>query len=671
MKNNYEKMFTPFTINKTEIKNRFVMCAMGGTALIERGFNEKAATYYLERAKGGVGLIITGISQIKDMWGRPGWLHEDIEKSMDQLKEFMNKIHENECKLFLQIGAGMGRCLSITSAMYIPECDTVEAMNGPSDGLPNVWVPEKTHRALTVDEIHRYTQEFGKCAKLLREAGFDGIEVHAVHEGYLLDQFSMECSNWRKDEYGGSLENRLRFACEIVKEIKKEAGEDFPVSMRYSVASKMKDFNSGALPGEPYKEFGRSLEESPAVARMLEEAGYDMLNCDNGTYDSWYWCHPPVYMPLAHNLPEAAFIKNYVNIPVCVAGRMENLPTTYQAIDKDQVDAIGCARQYLIDPEWVNKVKAGEYDEVKPCIACHNGCFGLFWGAGTRCALNAAAMHEDEYKIVPAETIKRIAVIGGGIGGMETAIQLAKRGHIVDLYEKSNELGGVFIAAAAPSFKEKDKMLIDWYVRQVTNNYDNITVHMNTPIDLEDVTSLKAEEYVICTGASARVLSSDKREIIEAIEYLRGYKEVGDKVVVIGGGLTGCEIAYDLALKNKEVTIVEMMDDIIKVRELAATNRTCLIDLLKVNHVKVITNATVVSLENSGLHYEKDGVDYGIKCDSIITSIGYIPNEELKEKYKDVPNVHFVGDVRFVGNLKHVVWAAADLAKELSGVKGE
>ncbi|MGM9946856.1 FAD-dependent oxidoreductase [Floccifex sp.] len=665
MTQKFEKMFTPFKINQTEIKNRFVMCAMGGTALIERGFNEKAAPYYIERAKGGVGLIITGISQIKDMWGRPGWLHEDIEKNMDRLKEFMNEIHKYDCKLFLQIGAGMGRCLSITSAMYIPGCDTAEAMNGPSEGLPNVWVPEKTHRALTVDEIHRYIKEFGLCAKLLKEAGFDGVEVHAVHEGYLLDQFAMECSNWRTDEYGGCLENRLRFACEIVKEIKEQAGQDFPVSMRYSVASKMKGFNSGALPEEPYKEFGRSLEESPAVAKMLEEAGYDMLNCDNGTYDSWYWCHPPVYMPLAHNLTDAAFIKNYVHIPVCVAGRMEYLPQTYRAIEMEQVDAIGCARQYLIDPEWPDKVKNGNYEDVKPCIACHNGCFGLFWGAGTRCALNAATMHEDEYPVIPAKVIKNIAVIGGGIGGMECAIQLAKRGHKVDLYEKSNELGGVFIAAAAPEFKEKDRMLIDWYRRQVNEKYDTITLHLNTEVDLNNLSSLSADEYIICTGASPRVMKSDKREMIEAIEYLRGYKEVGQKVTVIGGGLTGCEIAYDLALKGKEVTIVEMMDDIIKVRELAATNRQCLIDLLKLHKVNVITSAKVTSLEKSGLHYEKDGKTYGIKCDSIITSIGYEPNNELKEKYKDVENIHFVGDVQFVGNLKHVVWAATDLAMKL------
>jgi len=661
----YEKLFTPFTINNTTIKNRIVMCAMGGTALFERnGFNDEAVPYYIERAKGGVGLIIPGIAHLRDMWGRPGWLSEDIEKGFDKLKALMDEIHKYDCKLFLQIGAGMGRALSITSAMFIPGCDTVQAMNGPSDNLPNVWVPEKKHRALSVDEIHRMVKEFGYCAKLLKEAGVDGIEVHAVHEGYLLDQFAMECSNWRTDEYGGSLENRLRFATEIVKEIKAAAGDDYPVSMRYSVASKMKGFNSGAVPYEPYKEFGRSLEESPKVAMMLEEAGYDMLNVDNGTYDSWYWAHPPVYMPPACNLPEARFIKSYVKIPVCCAGRMENLDFSYGAIDGNHIDALGVARQFLADPYWPNKVKEDRYEDVKPCISCHNGCFGLFWNAGTRCAINAAAMREEKYKITEAETKKKIAIVGGGIGGLEAAMACAKRGHTVDLYEKSDELCGVFIAAAAPSFKESDKKLVEWYRREI-KKYDKVTVHMNHEVDLNNLESLEADEYILAVGATPRTLNvpgADKREMIEAIEYLRGTKEVGNRIAVIGGGVTGCEIAYDLASKGKEVYVLEMQDKLMNVRELAAPNSQLLKDLLVYNKANIVTSAKITEVTGSGLHYEKDGAIQNLKVDSIITSVGYNVRNDLKEKYENVPNVHVLGDAAFVGNLKNVVWGAWDLA---------
>lgn len=662
---NYESLFTPFKINNTEIKNRIVMCAMGGTALFEKGIKEGTKNYYIERAKGGVGLIIPGISTITDMWGRDGWLHEEIEACFDDLKSFMDEIHSYDCKLFVQLGAGMGRALSITSAMFIPGCDTVKAMNGPSEGLPNVWVPEKKHRELSIDEIHAYVKEFGLCAKLLKDAGVDGVEVHAVHEGYLLDQFAIEATNWRKDEYGGSLENRLRFPCEIVKEIKKVCGEDYPVSLRYSVASKMKGFNSGALPFEPYKEFGRSLEESPAVAKILEEAGYDMLNVDNGSYDSWYWAHPPMYMPQACNLPDAAFIKKYVNIPVCCAGRMENMDESYPAIVSGEIDAIGVARQFLADPYWPNKLKEGNRQDIKPCIACQNACFGLLWGAGTRCAINACAMREKEYELTPVETAKNIAVVGGGIGGMEVSIVLAKRGHNVTLYEKSGKLGGAFIAAAAPSFKEADKELLKWYDREL-KKYPNIEVCMNH--EVTNIEELKADEIILAIGATPRTVNipgSDVNNPIEAIEYLTDKKSVGNSAVVIGGGLTGCEIAYDLALKGKEVSVVEMLDDILQVKELAAPNSSMLRDLLKYHKVNVITGAKVTEITKSGIRYEKDGENFGILADSVITSIGYVPHDELKEKYENNEKIHILGDAAFVGNLKHVVWAAWDLGKKL------
>lgn len=662
---NYESLFTPFKINNTEIKNRIVMCAMGGTALFEKGIKETTKAYYIERAKGGVGLIIPGISTITDMWGRDGWLHEEIEACFDDLKAFMDEIHSYDCKLFVQLGAGMGRALSITSAMFIPGCDTVKAMNGPSEGLPNVWIPEKKHRELSIDEIHAYVKEFGLCAKLLKDAGVDGVEVHAVHEGYLLDQFAIEATNWRKDEYGGSLENRLRFPCEIVKEIKKVCGEDYPVSLRYSVASKMKGFNSGALPFEPYKEFGRSLEESPAVAKILEDAGYDMLNVDNGSYDSWYWAHPPMYMPQACNLPDAAFIKKYVNIPVCCAGRMENMDESYPAIVSGEIDAIGVARQFLADPYWPNKLKEGNRQDIKPCIACQNACFGLLWGAGTRCAINACAMREKEYELTPVENAKNIVVVGGGIGGMEVSMVLAKRGHNVTLYEKSDKLGGAFIAAAAPSFKEADKELLKWYEREL-KKYSNIEVCMNH--EVTNIEELEADEIILAVGATPRTVNipgSDVNTPIEAIEYLTDKKSVGNSAVVIGGGLTGCEIAYDLALKGKEVSVVEMLDDILQVKELAAPNSSMLRDLLKYHKVNVITGAKVTEITNSGIRYEKGGENFGILADSVITSIGYVPHDELKEKYENNEKIHILGDAAFVGNLKHVVWAAWDLGKKL------
>jgi len=225
-------------------------------------------------------------------------------------------VHKYGAKIVVQLTAGTGR----NSPFWLCQGEPI----GPSDGLPNVWDPNTKHRALTADEIQMYIDGFANGAKVAKKAGFDGVEIHAIHEGYLLDQFALACTNTRTDKYGGSLENRLRFAKEILDAIKGTCGQDYPVLIRYSVRSMMKGFNDGALPGEDYKEFGRDLEESAKVAKLLEEMGYDALDADNGTYDSWYYAHPPVYMPKACNLDDCKYIKKFVNIPVICAGRMED-----------------------------------------------------------------------------------------------------------------------------------------------------------------------------------------------------------------------------------------------------------------------------------------------------------------------------------------------------------
>ena len=342
-----------------------------------------------------------------------------------KLKDLMKEIHSYGTKYFLQLGAGFGRVQLMGITANMDEKTKHELMVAPSDGMPNVWMPEMKHRGLTREEIHDLVDAFGKTALLCKRAGIDGVEIHAIHEGYLLDQFTISNTNERTDEYGGSLENRFRFICEIIQKIKKTCGNDFPVMIRYSVASKMRGFNAGALPGEDYKEFGRSLEESPAAARLLEAAGADALDADNGSYDSWWWAHPPVYMPLHCNFPEVSYLKQFIKIPVFCAGRMEDPVFSNKAIAAGEIDGIGVARQFLADPEWLNKTQEGREAEIRPCIACHNGCFGIgmipnpkgFFMA--HCAVNPEAMEETRWNLTPVSIPKRIAIVGGGIGGME------------------------------------------------------------------------------------------------------------------------------------------------------------------------------------------------------------------------------------------------------------
>ena len=687
MSNKYDALFTPWKIGNVEIKNRIVMCPMGGTSLFGWfeltgcGFDKEAAKLFLERAQNNVGLIIPGIAPLRDtFWGK--WLWQN-KKMFKELKVFMDEIHKTGAKLFVQLTAGMGRSWAITElvgplhknkftrALIKPILDTSHELASPS-AQPARWAPDIICPEMTKEQIHEIIEAFAKTAKLCRDAGVDGVEVHAVHEGYLLDQFAIEFFNKRTDEYGGSFENRYRFAAEVVKAIKEACGSDYPVSLRYSVESKLKGFAEGAVPGEDYVEVGRGMEESEKAAKYLQDAGYDMLNADNGTYDSWYWAHPPMYMPENCNLEDVAHIKKFVDIPVVCAGRMDP-GVGAEAVADGKIDAIGVARQFLVDPAWITKLIEDRLEDIKPCICCHSGCFNFSSSKGhyntqdltdtmglARCALNPETMQSKKYSVKPAKKQKNVAVIGGGIGGMEAAILLAKRGHKVTVYEKTDKLGGVFIAAASPSFKEKDRDLITWYIRELSKY--PIDVKLNT--EIKDIASLGADEVIIATGSTPNVIPvKGVREYgIEAVDFLLGNKTVGDNVVIVGGGLTGCEIAYELYLQGKKPTIVEMQDDLITTKGICLANTSFLRDFFKANKVPVHLETALAEVHEDGVTVRsKDGTIFKIDADNVIMSTGYRPAPLAKESR----NVHVIGDASKVGNLRTVIWQAWDVCMKI------
>ena len=342
-----------------------------------------------------------------------------------------------------------------------------------------------------------------------------------------------------------------------------------------------------------------------------------------------------------------------------------------QAVAEGRIDAVGVARQFLADGAWVTKMMEDRIEEIRPCICCHAGCFNFSSSKGhantqdltdtmglARCALNPETMQSKKYYIAPAKKQKTVAVIGGGIGGMETALVCAKRGHKVTLYEKSDKLGGVFIAAAAPDFKEKDKALIAWYHRQIAAQ-PNIDVKLNT--EISDIQSLNADEVVVATGAVAkRIPIPGADTAIEAIDYLLGTREVGENVVVIGGGLTGCEIAYDLYRKGKHPTIVEMQDDLITGKGICLANTSYLRDFFKTNKVPVLLETRTTKIGAEGVTVaDKDGKETVLPADSVILSVGYNP-APLATK-----GVKVVGDASKVGNLRTVIWQAWDVAMKI------
>ena len=683
MDQKYNPLFTPWKIGNVEIKNRIVMTSMGGTSIFgwmePNHFDKEAANFLLERAKNNVGLILPGIAPIRDLlFGK--WLYKGKGK-FKKLKEFMEEFHKTGAKMFIQLTAGFGRSLAINDLMVkmsenkalgtlMKPILNVDYLTASASHTPNRWYDSVYSRPLTIDEIHELIDAFAKTAKLIKDAGVDGVEIHAVHEGYLLDQFTMKYTNQREDEYGGSLENRYRFPAEIVKAIKEVCGKDFPVSLRYSVISKTKGFGKGAIPGEDYEEVGRDMEESKWAAKFLQDAGYDMLNCDNGTYDAWYWAHPPAYMPQNCNLQDVAEIKKYVDIPVVCAGRMEP-DVGAKAVEEGKIDAMGVARQFLADPEWVTKLMNDDLKAIRPCICCHNACFNMAHYKGVandqtlsdnagmaRCALNPETMQSKKYKIVPAKTCKKVAIIGGGIGGLESARVLALRGHKPTIFEKSDVLGGAFIPAAAPYFKEKDRDLIEWYKKEMADL--GVEIKYNTEVkSLDDIKGY--DDYIIATGATARKIRTPGVEnTVEAIEYLLGKKPVGDNVIIIGGGLTGCEIAYDLYHKGKKPTIVEMKDDLIAIRGVCLANSSYLRDFFEANKVPVYLNAKVEKINPDSVEIvEKSGEKLTLSCDSSILSVGYVSKPALDGEH------NLVGDCNKVGNLRTVIWKAWDVAMKI------
>ena len=682
MDNKYKPLFTSWKINNLEIKNRIVMTSMGGTNLLGwmeiNHFDKAGAELIMQVAKNNVGLILPGCQPVYNpMFGQ--WLYKK-DGMYKELKEFMKEFHKTGAKLFIQLTAGFGRSFTISSMMEMlytnpvlnavskpfMNLDKITAAPSPS---PNRWSDKVPSREMTVAEIEEFIKAFALTAKKLKEADVDGVEIHAVHEGYLLDQFTLKYVNKRTDEYGGSLENRYRFACEIVKAIKKECGNDFPVSLRYSVESKTKGFRKGALPGEEYVEAGRDMAESIEAVKLLKEAGYDMLNCDNGTYDAWYWAHPPVYMPENCNLQDVEELRKHTDLPVVCAGRL-NPDTAAEEIKEGRLDGAGFARSFLADPEWVTKLMNDRKDDIRPCILCHNGCFNMCHYKGVpndqslldslhlaRCAVNAETMQTSKHYIKKTAEPKKVVIIGGGIAGMEAARVLKLRGHNPVIYEASDKLGGTFIPASSESYKGKLRELLEWYRKQMKD----LKIEINLNSKIENISEFGDMPVIVATGSKPRKLNIpgfDKT--IEACEYLNG-KAAGDNIAVIGGGLTGCEIAYELALQGKKVSIVEMKDDLIAQTGVCLANSSYLREWFELHKVPVYLNTALKEAKDDSIICINNNKEIEIKCDSVISSAGYIP-DPLSPKKK---NVYLIGDCDKVGNLRTVIWKAYECAMKI------
>jgi len=601
----YDILFRPTAIGKLQLKNRIVMGPMGNLADPDGGFSERQIAYYAARAKGGTGLIVSGSLAFNPALGAPysGSL-TDI-KHVGRLQKLTEEVHRYGAKFAVQLNMGGGRCGGNLSASEVP----------------TVANPAVLTRAMTLDEIHGTVAAMGKAAAFAKNAEVDAIVIHA-YAGYLLDQFQSAEWNHRTDEYGGSLENRMRLTCELIEAVKKANGKDFPVIVKLSVMHNTEN--------------GRKLDEGLEMCRIVEAAGADAIIVDAGSFETqWDRCIPTVYASDAYALDAAKAVKAAVSIPVLGQNNLDRPEAAKAALEDGCCDLVLLGHGLLADPDWANKVRAGKAEDIRACIGCNNCLLSVNTAKFFRCSVNPWLLNENDpaYQIKKTDAPKKILVIGGGPAGMSAAITAARAGHDVALWEQGATLGGNASAAARPL--EKDK--IARYIAYLAHTIEQcgVTVTLGKTADADSVAAGGYDLVVLAAGASAKripLAGAESANVVLSTDVLAGKAEIGGHVVVLGGGLIGCEIACEAAKTAKSVTIVEALPGILMTAAEARNNAVALHRIVKESGVSVYTDAKAKAITAEGLVIEQGGEEKTLPCDTLIVAVGLVPNNALADE---------------------------------------
>ena len=643
-----EKLFEPIKIGKLELKNRIVMPALNSRLGTEFGaVSDRLIDFYVERAKGGVGLIVIENTCIDWPVGKAGTspIRADDWKFVDGLHDLAEAVHPYGTKIATQ-PQHPGRQSSTMA------CAEGQELVAPS-AIPCLPTGGEMPRALTTEEIEGLIGKYVLGAIITRAAGFDAVEIQGAH-GYLITQFMSPYSNKRTDEYGGDFEGRMKFALRIVEGVRAAVGPDFPIIFRISA--------------DEYIEGGLTLEDNKLIAQRLESAGVDALSVVASIYESppWYTrIYPTMGMPVGCNVPLAQEIKKVVNIPIIVAGKLGDPVLAEEVLRDGKADLIAMGRPLLADPELPKKAAEGRLDDIRPCLYCNEACAGnlsRMWHIS--CQVNAALGREREYEIKPAEKIKRVLIIGGGPGGMEAARVAALRGHDVTLYEKDKKLGGQLVPASVPPFKQPIKDQVEYLKNQIEKLGIKIVLGREATPGL--VKELKPDVVILATGASPLIpgipgVEADK--VTTAGDILLGKKEAGEKVVIIGGGEVGSELAWFLAEKGKKVTIVEMLYGV--AMDMNLFSRFYLLDKLAELGVEVLTTMTAEEITDEGVAtVDMSGNRQVVAADTVILAVGFRSNSELEEKLKgEVPELYTAGDCVKPGKILGAIHGGSRIAR--------
>ena len=636
---NFPHLFEPIQIGKTTVKNRIFMPPLS-TNLADKGYvTDALVEHYSNRARGGVGLIVTEVTTVEPTYTYlPGDMSIYDDSYIPGWKKLVDAVHKYDTKILSQ--------LFHPAYMAFPVPGTPQLI-APSNVGP--YYAKSAPRAVTVEELHVLVRQFGEAALRFKKAGGDGVEIQCAHAHGLLGGFLTPLYNKRTDEYGGDINGRLRLTLEVIREVRKQCGDDFIIDVRIS--------------GDEYSEGGLTLNDMIYVSKQLEKEGVDFLHVSGGNTIKRGSSMPAPGTSPAPHAHASEEIRKHVHIPVATVARINEPWVAEELIADGKADICMIGRANLCDSEFANKAREGRTDDIRPCIGCGRCLTGIMFGKPIACTVNPSVETND---IDEADVKKKVLVIGGGPAGMEAAYVAKKRGHEVVLCEKENELGGLLRLAAVPISKQELCKVIKFMARRLNNEGIDVRTGCEvTPQMLED--EFKDYEIICSTGAKPKEIEVFKqfKQTMTADDILSGRKFPGRKIVILGGGSGGCETAdylaplvNDLFPANRDVTVIEMTGSLMTGEGGAAKSR--LTQRLMSKGVKLLLNAQVKKVDESTITYEQDGEEHTIKdADTLVFAVGYTPT---KVEYE---NAHYIGDCDKVGNLKDAISGAYQLARSL------
>ena len=634
----FPNLFSPAKIGTLTLKNRILKAPQSsGMSNMDGTVSERLVRYYRDQAAGGAGCIVVEYAYVDDIGAKSAHCHLGISSNehIPGLAWLAENIREMGAAPAIQIEhCGRQKFLG-TQPICAPS-----ALPWPK--LWDQYGVQAVPHVLTIEEIQDIVHAFGDSALRAKQAGFELVEIHGAH-GYLLTNFFSPHTNHRTDLYGGSLENRMRIYVEIVRDVRKKVGPDFPVTIRLS--------------GTDYEPDGFPIEDTIAMAKVLEREGIDAFHISGGDHHTMIHQVSPMAMSLCHNTWAAEAIKKEVSVPVIASGSITLPEYAEEIIASGKGDFVGLGRPLWADPEWPNKAAADHPEDIRPCIRCNEGCLErtFFNYKAITCAVNPVVSREGELKITPAPVKKKVAVVGGGTAGMEAARVLKLRGHDVTIYEEKPENGGLLHEAAAPEFKADIRPFMKYQMTALEK--------LGVPVLREkaDVAKLAAYDVVICATGSLPIIPNipgvEKPIAVDCLSAINGAKPVGKKIVVIGGGLVGTETALDLAENGHSVTLVEMLPKIMK--DVAVTDFLAYRKRIAKTDMRVLTETRLEEVLDNGARVSSKKGEEIIEADTVILALGLKAEQGLyNELIAAGKEAYLVGDAVKAGKIFDAIHTA-------------